>query len=234
VRERIAAFDWDRVADDLDTRGHAVLPGLLAADDCHALIATYADTARFRSFIDLAQHRFGDHGSYRYFARPLPKRVESLRVHLYPRLARIANRWAETLGQRERYPRGLAPFLKRCHEHGQERPTPLLLHYETDGYNCLHQDLYGAIAFPLQVAVPLLQVGEDFEGGEFLLTEQRPRMQSRGEAIRLDRGDALVFPNRARPAVGVRGPYAVQVRHGVSRVRSGERYALGIIFHDAR
>lgn len=234
VRARLRSFDWGAVARGLDTHGHARLPGLLDEDACSALRALYAEHSRFRSFVDLARHRYGDHGDYRYFARPLPRLVLALRTHLYARLAPIANRWQAALGRPDRFPRGLAPFLERCHASGQSRPTPLLLRYERDGYNCLHQDVYGATAFPLQVAVLLSEPGTDFTGGAFLLTEQRPRMQSRGEAIDLARGEGIVFPNRERPVEGARGAYAVRVRHGVSRVLSGERMTLGLIFHDAR
>lgn len=234
IRDRVAGFDWKAVGAALDERGHARLPGLLPPRECDALRDLYADRDRFRSFVDLAAHRYGDRGDYRYFARPLPGVVAALRTHLYARLAPIANRWQAVLGRTDRFPRGIGPFLRHCHANGQVRPTPLLLRYERDGYNCLHQDLYGAVAFPLQVAVLLSEPGTDFSGGAFLLVEQRPRMQSRGEAIELGRGEGLVFPNRARPVSGRRGPYAVTVRHGVSRVEAGERFTLGVIFHDAR
>jgi hypothetical protein len=233
IRSRLAALDWGAVTRVLDADGHACIPGLLDPGECHALRACYRERDHFRSFVDLAQHRFGDHGDYRYFARPLPALVESLRIQLYARLWPVANRWWSQLGRNERFPRGLAPFLARCHERGQTRPTPLLLRYEAKGYNCLHQDLYGDIAFPLQVAILLSEPERDFSGGEFLLTEQRPRMQSRGRSIQLARGDALIFPNRMRPVATARGHAAAQVRHGTSPVHAGERYVLGIIFHDA-
>jgi hypothetical protein len=234
IAERVRGIDREALEEELDARGHARVPGLLSAADCDALIRLYARRERFRSFVDLARHRFGDRGDYRYFAHPLPPLVRSLRRQLYPPLAAVANRWQERLGQAERLPARLAPFLARCAAHGQRRPTPLLLRYEREGYNCLHQDLYGSVAFPLQAAILLSRPGRDFEGGEFLLTEQRPRMQSRGEAVALRRGEAVVFPNRERPVRGSRGFYRVQVRHGVSRLHAGERYTLGIIFHDAR
>ena len=230
---RLARVDWERVAADLDARGHARLPRLLTARECRATAALWQERQRFRSHVDMARHRFGE-GAYRYFARPLPPLVEALRRRLYPPLARIANAWAERVGGDERYPATLARFLARCREEEQRRPTPLLLRYEAGGYNCLHQDLYGPVAFPLQVAILLSEPGREFEGGEFLLVEQRPRMQSRGEAIALARGEALVFPTRERPVAGARGWYRCQMRHGVSTLARGERATLGIIFHDAR
>lgn len=234
VRQRIGDFDWRAIATELDATGYARLPGLLTADECASLRHLHADRTRFRSFVDLAAHRYGDRGDYRYFARPLPTLVQSLRTHLYARLAPIANAWQKTLGRESRFPRGLGPFVARCHANGQQRPTPLLLRYDPGGYNCLHQDVYGEVAFPLQVAVLLSDPHDEFSGGAFLLTEQRPRMQSRGEAIALERGEGLIFPNRERPVAGRRGHSAARVRHGVSRVQSGERFTLGIIFHDAR
>ena len=192
----------------------------------------FADDRRFRTRVDMARHRFGL-GEYKYFGVPLPPTVAALRVHLYRHLTPIANHWAELLGVEERYPADLPAYLARCAARGQRRPTPLLLHYVAGGYNCLHQDVYGALAFPLQVTCMLSQVGEDYAGGEFLLVEQRPRAQSRGEAIALARGEAVIFPNRDRPVRGIRGCYRVSVRHGVSRLRSGERMTLGVIFHDA-
>jgi len=234
VRSRLRGVDAEDLRAALDARGHALIPGLLSAGDCAALRALYPRRERFRSFVDLAGHRFGDRGDYRYFARPLPRLVQSLRSQLYALLVPVANHWNACLARPERFPSGLRPWLARCHEAGQTRPTPLLLRYDPGGYNCLHQDRYGALAFPLQVACLLSEPGRDFEGGEFLLVEQRPRMQSRGEAVPLGRGDAVVFPNAERPVQGSRGPYRVQVRHGVSRVRAGERMTLGLIFHDAR
>ena len=234
IRDRLARSDWARVARDLDAAGYARLPGLLDAAQCDAARALYRDERRFRSFVDLGAKRFGDHGDYRYFASPLPALVGTLRSQLYARLAPIANRWCERLGDERRYPARLRPWLEACHAAGQTRPTPLVLRYEAGGYNCLHQDRYGALAFPLQVAVLLSRPGRDFEGGEFLLVEQRPRMQSRGAAIALERGEAIVFPNAERPADGARRTYRVAVRHGVSPLARGERYTLGLIFHDAR
>jgi hypothetical protein len=220
------------LARDLDDRGHASLPALLTPAECAALAALYADDRRFRSTVDMGRHRFGE-GKYRYFARPLPPLVEGLRTHAYRHLAPIANRWATTLGEDGRFPPDLRGFLADTAAAGQRRPTPLLLRYTIGGYNCLHQDLYGAVAFPLQMTVLLSRPGVDFTGGEFLLVEQRPRAQSRGEVVPLGRGDAVVFANRHRPVAGARGHYRATVRHGVSRIQRGERLALGVIFHDA-
>jgi len=232
VAARVAALDWDAIGRALDDIGHACTPPLLGAAECEALIEMFGEDRRFRSTVDMGRYRFGE-GQYRYFAEPLPPLVAELRTSLFPRLAPIANRWATALGAAERYPNDLAGWLATCAAKGQERPTPLLLRYVAGGYNCLHQDLYGALAFPLQVTIALSRPGADYDGGEFLLVEQRPRAQSRGEAIVLERGTAIVFPNRHRPVAGARGAYRVSVRHGVSRVRGGERLALGIIFHDA-
>jgi hypothetical protein len=231
--ERIAALDWRDAGEALDTRGHAVLPSLLAAGECASLACLFDDDALFRSTVDMARHRFGE-GRYRYFAAPLPPLVAELRTALYARLAPIANRWHEALRRPARFPRTLAAYQRACAAAGQRRPTPLLLRYETGGWNALHQDLYGELVFPLQVTVMLDRPDVDFTGGDFLLVEQRPRMQSRGHAITLGRGDAVVFPCRTRAAQGARGPYPVGVRHGVSTVTSGRRTTLGIIFHDAR
>jgi len=232
LEERIAGSDWGRVSETLTERGYALLPGLLPARACQQLADLYEADDLFRSTVAMERHRFGV-GEYRYFENPLPPLVQAARRTLYRPLAAIANRWQEMLGEAERFPDRLEDFLDRCHRAGQQRPTPLLLRYESCGYNCLHQDLYGSVAFPLQVAVLLSQPGEDFEGGEFLLVEQRPRQQSRGHAIALERGQAIVFPNAVRPAQGVRGPHRVKVRHGVSDIRSGRRLTLGLIFHDA-
>jgi hypothetical protein len=229
---RLAGVDWARVAAELDERGHARLPGLLGAAECRSLAALWRRPERFRSRVDMGRQRFGE-GEYRYFAHPLPPLVARLRAGLYPPLARIANTWARRLG-RERYPGRLDGFLRRCHRAGQTRPTPLLLRYAAGGYNRLHQDLYGALAFPLQVAVLLSRPERDFRGGEFLLVEHRPRMQSRGEALALARGEAVVFPNSERPVRGAHGFARAQLRHGVSSVHEGQRLALGVIFHDAR
>ncbi len=232
VRERVASYDWKDVGRCLDTAGYARLPGLLSARECSGLARLYGDEARFRARVSMEQHRFGA-GEYKYFTYPLPPLVGRLRAALYPRLARIANQWCEVLGAEQRFPRSLGRFLAHCRAEGQERPTPLLLHYVAEGFNCLHQDLYGAVAFPLQVTCLLSRPERDFSGGEFLLVEQRPRMQSRGEAVALHAGEAIVFPNAERPVRGTRGFYRAQVRHGVSRIRTGERMTLGLIFHDA-
>jgi hypothetical protein len=213
-------------------RGWASIPDVLTAEECNGLIRAYGDDSLFRSRVDMERHRFGV-GDYKYFARPLPKLVAQLRIHAYPRLASIANGWAEALGSRDRFPPTLDAFLARCAKAGQTKPTPLLLHYEAGGYNCLHQDVYGGVGFPFQIVFFLSRPGEDYDGGEFLLVEQRPRAQSVGEAVLGRRGALLVFTNRIRPARGARGFHRVNVRHGVSRVRSGTRYTLGIIFHDA-
>ena len=229
---RLAALDWAAIEADLAARGHALTGPLLDAGECRGLAALWDEPARFRSRVDMARFRFGE-GEYRYFADPLPPLVGALRERLYPRLAPIANRWASALGGKERYPDALAGLRTLCARHGQRRPTPLLLRYEAGGYNCLHQDLYGAVAFPLQATVLLSEPGADFTGGEFLLVEQRPRAQSRGEVVPLGRGDAVIFATRHRPAQGARGAYRVTMRHGVSRLRGGTRMTLGIIFHDA-
>jgi hypothetical protein len=233
LRRRIAAIDWTRVRADLDAHGHARIPALLAPAECASLAALYPRDRLFRSTVSMERFRFG-RGEYRYFARPLPRVVGALRAALYPPLARIANAWQEQLGAESRFEPALPAFLQRCHAEGQTRPTPLLLRYHAGDYNCLHQDLYGPVAFPLQVTVQLARPGRDFEGGEFLLVEQRPRQQSRGEAVALAQGEAIVFPTRERPVAGTRGVYRAQLRHGVSTLRAGERTTLGIIFHDAR
>ena len=230
---RVRGYDWGELERCLEMHGHARLPGLLTAAECAEMRDLYDERDRFRSFVDLGAKRFGDHGDYRYFAHPLPPLVKTLRARLYARLAAIANRWQSALGRAERFPPSLRAYIAACHAAGQSRPTPLLLRYHAGGYNCLHQDLYGRMAFPLQVAVLLSDPARDFSGGEFLLTEQRPRAQSRGEAIALARGEGLVFPNRDRPVRGNRGVYAASVRHGVSRVHAGHRMTLGLIFHDA-
>jgi hypothetical protein len=226
-------IDWHRSAADLDAHGCAVLPGLVDPSACTALAALYDDDSLFRSRVVMARHGFG-RGEYRYFAYPLPGTIAALRAALYPPLARIANRWNTALGIDTRYPAGHGDFLERCHAAGQEKPTPLLLRYAEGDYNCLHQDLYGEHVFPLQVAILLSAPGEDFTGGEFVLTEQRPRMQSRAEVVPLGLGDGVVFPVHHRPVQGTRGTYRVNLRHGVSRLRSGRRHTLGIIFHDAQ
>ena len=229
---RIAALDWDAVAAALDREGWAVLPGLLSGDECDRVAGHYDYDELFRSRVHMARHGFG-RGEYRYFAYPLPPLVGALRGGLYPRLVTQANRWHERMGMEVRFPADHAEFLARCHEAGQSRPTPLLLKYGTGDYNCLHQDLYGEHVFPLQVALLLSAPGDDFSGGEFVLTEQRPRMQSRAAVVPLTKGDAVLFAVNARPVKGARGDYRVMMRHGVSEVRSGNRHTLGVIFHDA-
>ncbi|HTK28400.1 MAG TPA: 2OG-Fe(II) oxygenase [Vicinamibacterales bacterium] len=231
--QQLDRFDWAALAQSLDDAGWALLPGLLAPSDAAAVAALYEDDARFRSTIVMARHGFG-RGEYKYFTYPLPPIVQALRTALYERLAPVANRWNATLSLDDRYPETHAEFLARCHEAGQRRPTPLLLRYGAGDFNALHQDLYGELAFPLQVAVLLSAPGEDFTGGEFVLVEQRPRMQSRAEVVPLGRGDAVVFAVHHRPVRGTRGTYRVNLRHGVSRLRSGRRHTLGVIFHDAR
>jgi len=230
---RVTALDWNAIATDLDAHGCAMLAGLLTSDECVELARRYADDGQFRSRVVMSRHGFG-RGEYKYFAYPLPEPVASLRTALYPPLAAVANRWHEAMGIENRYPAEHAAFLERCREAGQARPTPLLLQYGVGDYNCLHQDLYGDLAFPLQVAILLAEPGVAFTGGEFVLTEQRPRMQSRVEVVPLSRGDGVIFPVHHRPVRGTRGVYRVNLRHGVSRVRSGHRATLGIIFHDAR
>ncbi len=232
IRERLARLDWSRIEADLWEYGSYKTGSILTVEECTTLIETYRQQRRFRSTIDMERYRFG-RGEYRYFAYPLPRLVASLRVHAYRHLAPVANRWAEALGSRLLYPSRLKDFLAHCHQSGQTRPTPLLLKYEAGGYNCLHQDLYGDIAFPIQLLCVLSREGIDYEGGDFLLVEQRPRSQSRGEAIRLQRGEMVFFTNRERPVLGRAGNYRVQMRHGASRLHSGMRYTLGVIFHDA-
>jgi hypothetical protein len=226
-------IDWTVVEKSLDREGWAVLPKLLAARDCRAVAALYDADKPFRSTVVMARHGFG-RGEYRYFAYPLPDLVGALRTRLYPHLAPIANRWNAVLRSDVRYPATHAAYLKACHAAGQTRPTPLLLHYGPGDYNCLHQDLYGEHVFPLQVAVLLSRPGEDFSGGEFVLTEQRPRMQSRVAVVPLSQGDGVLFAVNHRPVQGSRGIYRVAMRHGVSALRDGQRHTLGIIFHDAR
>ena len=229
---RVAAYDWASVAADLDAYGCAVLPKLLSPQESRAVAALYPEESHFRSHIHMARHGFG-RGEYRYFKYPLPDLLGDLRTALYPQLADVANGWNGRMGLDERYPDDHASFLKRCHEAGQTRPTPLLLRYVAGDFNCLHQDLYGELAFPIQVAILLSQPGSDFVGGEFVLTEQRPRMQSRAEVVPLVQGDAVIFAVHNRPVHGSKGNYRVNLRHGVSRVRSGMRHTVGIIFHDA-
>lgn len=230
--KRLQVFDWADVASELDTQGCAMLEALLSPQECRALAGLYANDELFRSRVVMGRHGFG-RGEYKYFAYPLPDTVAGLRSAIYPRLVPIANRWNAAMGIDVRYPDTHAAFLARCHAAGQQRPTPLLLQYGAGDYNCLHQDLYGEHVFPLQVAILLSEPGNDFGGGEFVLTEQRPRMQSRPQVVPLRQGDAVVFAVHQRPVQGTRGSYRVNLRHGVSQVRSGHRHTLGIIFHDA-
>ena len=230
--ERVSALAWDRVASELDAHGCAVLERLLAPEACAGLAALYPDDGHFRSRVVMGRHGFG-RGEYKYFGYPLPEPIAGLRTALYARLAPVANRWNEALRLDVRYPAEHRDFLARCHGAGQRKPTPLLLQYGPDDFNCLHQDLYGEHVFPIQVAILLSEPGRDFSGGEFVLTEQRPRMQSRAEVVPLRQGDAVAFAVHHRPVQGTRGMYRVNLRHGVSRIRSGRRHTAGIIFHDA-
>jgi len=232
IADRVAAIAWPQIADELDGQGAAVIEQLIARDECDALAALYAEDARFRSRVVMARHGFG-RGEYKYFAYPLPPMIAELRASLYPRLAPIANRWNAAMSLEVTYPDDHASFLARCHAAGQVRPTPLLLAYGEGDYNCLHQDLYGEHVFPLQVAILLSEPGRDFTGGEFVITEQRPRMQSRPSVLPLRQGDAVAFAVHHRPVQGTRGSYRVNLRHGVSRIRSGHRHTAGVIFHDA-
>ena len=230
---RIDRLDWNAIASQLDAAGHAVIDSLLSASECASLAAAYDDERRFRSRIVMERHGFG-RGEYKYFAYPLPAIVERLRTLLYAPLAAIANRWNEALEVERRYPADLAAFLKACHRAGLTRPTPLLLKYGAGDYNCLHQDLYGELVFPVQATLLLSSPGKDFTSGEFVLTDQRPRMQSRAAVAPLQRGDAVLFAVHHRPVRGARGWYRVNMRHGVSPLRSGRRFTLGVIFHDAK
>jgi uncharacterized protein len=229
---RIAAYDWDGIASRLDQEGWAVLPGLFEDGECDAMARLYGPGDSFRSQVHMARHGFG-RGEYRYFAYPLPSLVETARTALYPHIAPLANDWHQRMGIDIRFPADHAAFLARCHDAGQRRPTPLLLQYRQGDYNCLHQDLYGPHVFPLQLAILLSRPGQDFTGGEFVLTEQRPRMQSRATVVPLGKGDGVLFAVNSRPQRGTRGDYRVNLRHGVSTVHKGERHTLGIIFHDA-
>jgi len=231
--EGLGALDWPRIERDLDAYGCAVAPKLISPETCHEFAALYVDDSRFRSRVVMAKHGFG-RGEYKYFAAPPPEPIVALRRNLYSRLAPIADRWNEAMGVPVRYPGQHEAFLTRCREAGQTRPTPLLLRYGPGDYNCLHQDVYGEHLFPLQVAILLSEPSRDFTGGEFVLTEQRPRMQSRAEVVSLAQGDGVIFAVRERPVRGMRGTYRVNLRHGVSRIKSGERFTLGIIFHDAK
>ncbi len=229
---RVAAVDWEQVSLDLAARGNAVLERLLTADECAAVAALYPEDGPFRSRVVMGRHGFG-RGEYKYFCYPLPELIYGLRTALYSQLAAEANRWNRALGVDVQYPERHADFVTRCHQAGQRKPTPLLLQYGVDDFNCLHQDLYGTHVFPIQVAILLSEPGRDFTGGEFVLTEQRPRMQSRAEVVPLRQGDAVAFAVHHRPVQGTRGYYRVNLRHGVSRIRSGQRHTVGIIFHDA-
>jgi len=230
---RVQSLDWQQTRGDLNAYGCASLEGVLTRDECDAFVRLYPDDQRFRSRVVMARHGFG-RGEYKYFSYPLPGLIQALRTELYRRLAPVANQWTEATGIAGRFPDEHADFIARCHQAGQTRPTPLLLQYDAGDYNCLHQDLYGEHVFPLQVAILLSEPGRDFTGGEFVLTEQRPRMQSRAEVVPLRQGDAVAFAVHHRPVQGTRGTYRVSMRHGVSRLRSGHRHTLGIIFHDAK
>jgi hypothetical protein len=233
LSHRVNKVDWERVSADLDAQGSAAIQHLLAPQECRSLAGLYSNDDVFRSRVVMARHGFG-RGEYKYFRYPLPDPIAALRTSVYPQLVPIANRWNGAMGVDVRYPEKHAEFLERCHRAGQQKPTPLLLAYGADDYNCLHQDLYGEHVFPLQLAILLSQPGEDFSGGEFVMTEQRPRMQSRPIVVPLRQGDGVVFAVHNRPVQGARGVYRVNLRHGVSRIRSGRRYTLGVIFHDAQ
>jgi hypothetical protein len=229
---RLNELDWQHIGEILDDQGNALLRGVLSPDECAALAALYNEESLFRSRVVMGRHGFG-RGEYKYFGYPLPDLIQDLRIALYSRLVPVANRWNEAMGIKVRYPEAHDEFIRRCHEAGQKRPTPLLLKYGEGDFNCLHQDLYGEHVFPIQVAILLSEPQRGFTGGEFVLTEQRPRMQSRPEVVPLRQGDAVAFAVHHRPVRGTRGTYRVNLRHGVSRLRSGQRYTLGIIFHDA-
>lgn len=233
VTARVKAFDWQRISEELDAHGSAVLEQLLTPQECAGLAALYAEDNCFRSRVIMARHGFG-RGEYKYFRYPLPKIITELRTALYAELAPIANRWNTEMKIETLYPEQHAQFIRRCHDAGQDKPTPLLLQYGEGDYNCLHQDLYGEHVFPIQVAILLSEPAKDFTGGEFVLAEQRPRMQSRPEVVSLRQGDGVAFAVHHRPVQGTRGSYRVNMRHGVSRLRSGHRYTVGIIFHDAQ
>jgi hypothetical protein len=231
--ERVGRLDWQRVSQELDENGNTQLPRMLSAKECDTLAALYADDKHFRSRVVMERYSFG-RGEYKYFRYPLPDIISELRTTLYSHLATVANRWNQVMGIDVRYPKDHADYLHRCHHAGQLRPTPLLLQYGSDDFNCLHQDLYGEHVFPIQVTILLSEPGRDFTGGEFILVEQRPRMQSRAEVAALAKGDAVAFAVHNRPVRAKRGFYRANFRHGVSRLRSGQRYTLGIIFHDAK
>ncbi len=231
--QNIPAYDWQKIGTELDQFGATILENIISPQDCHEIATGYHTLAAFRTVISMRKHGFG-RGEYKYYANPIPALIWNLRQKLYFQLAPIANRWSERLGSDVRFPPTHDAFLERCHAAGQTRPTPLILQYVEGDYNCLHQDIYGDIAFPLQVAILLSEPEKDFTGGEFVLTEQRPRMQSRAEVVPLRQGDGVVFAVNDRPMQGTRGDYRVKMRHGVSRIRSGQRHTLGIIFHDSR
>ena len=233
IEERMTAIDWERVSQHVDSHGNALIERLITPSECGALTALYPIDALFRSRVVMARHGFG-RGEYKYFCYPLPDIIADLRTAFYARLAPIANRWNNAMGINVPYPDKHVDYLARCHAAGQVKPTPLLLRCTPDDYNCLHQDLYGEHVFPLQVTVLLSQPERDFSGGEFVLTEQRPRMQSRAEVVPLRQGDAVIFAVQQRPVQGARGMYRVNLRHGVSRIRTGQRHTLGVIFHDAQ
>jgi uncharacterized protein len=232
ISTRVRDITWDRVSQEVDAQGSAVLEHLLSPEECQDLAELYSNDELFRSRVVMSRHGFG-RGEYRYFKYPLPELIGELRTTVYPQLAPIANRWNEAMGIGVRFPEKHADFIERCHQAGQTKPTPLLLQYAAGDYNCLHQDLYGEHVFPLQLAILLSEPGRDFHGGEFVMTEQRPRMQSRAEVVPLRQGDGVVFAVHNRPVRGTRGVYRVNLRHGVSRIRSGQRHTLGVIFHDA-
>ena len=233
IAKRLEGLDWSAIEQSLWRHGYAKTPPVLTADECTALVAMYGERERFRSRVDMERFRFGV-GDYQYFANPLPPVVDALRVHAYPPLAAIANRWEDALATGTRHPASLRELQALCRQHGQTKPTPLLLHYEAGGYNCLHQDLYGDVVFPLQLTGFLSRRNVDYEGGDFLLVEQRPRAQSRGEAIAPEQGELVIFATRHRPIEGTRGWYRAALRHGVGTIRRGTRYTLGVIFHDAK
>ena len=233
MAERVSAIAWEHVLQELDAQGNAKLDRILTADECRELSSLYEKDDSFRSTVVMQRHGFG-RGEYRYFNYPLPETVASLRTAVYPLLVPLANRWNETMGIPVRYPEEHADYIESCHQAGQNRATPLLLRYGADDYNCLHQDLYGEQVFPLQLTVLLSEPEKDFTGGEFVMTEQRPRMQSRPIVVSLQQGDGVVFAVRNRPVQGSKSVYRVNLRHGVSRIKSGQRFALGIIFHDAK
>lgn len=233
IAQRVKAIDWERVWRDLDAQGNAMIEGLITPEECDAVARLYSMDGIFRSRVVMSHHGFG-RGEYKYFEYPLPDMISAVRTSIYPHLVPIANRWNKAMGIDVRYPARHADFIACCHEAGQVRPTPLLLQYEAGDYNCLHQDLYGEHVFPFQVTILLSEPGRDFTGGEFVLTEQRPRMQSRPEVVQLRQGDAVVFAVHHRPVKGTRGVYRVNLRHGVSRLRTGHRHTAGIIFHDAK